>query len=121
MHTLRKFEIDVIRLLANSALNKSQLDGLASFTGSAEYEYTGSGYFLTVRMPMLPDIQCRLSRPFVVGEADGIECGFVVFLEHGELTLECHSWSAVDVPADFRERNVVPSIRETNYIDLTGD
>jgi len=27
MHTLRDFEIDVIRLLANSALNKNQLDG----------------------------------------------------------------------------------------------
>ncbi|HBZ07245.1 MAG TPA: hypothetical protein DEP03_13000 [Massilia sp.] len=79
MHTLRDFEIDVIRLLANSALNKNQLDGLSSFTGSAEYEYTGSGYFLTVRMPMLPNIQCTLSRPFVVGEADGIVCGFVVF------------------------------------------
>lgn len=121
MHALRNFEIDVIRLLANSALDKSQLDGLASFTGSAEYEYTGSGYFVTVRMPILPDIQSTLSHPFVVGAADGIEGGFVVFLEHGELTLECHSWSAVDLPADFRERNVVLSIREMNYIDLTGD
>lgn len=121
MHALRNFEIEVIRLLANSALDESQLDGLASFTGSAEYEYTGSGYFLTVRIPMLPDTQSTLSHPFVVGEADGIEGGFVVFLEPGELTLECHSWNAVDVPADFRERNVVLSIRKMNYIDLTGD
>lgn len=121
MHALRDFEIKVIRLLANSALDESQLNGLASFTGSAQYEYTGSGYFLTVQMPMLPDIQSTFSHPFVVGEADGIECGFVVFLEHRELTLECHSWSAVDVPANFRERNVVLSVRKMNYTDLTDD
>ena len=62
MHALRNFEIEVIRLLANSALDKSQLDSLASFTGNAEYEYTGSGYFLTVRMPMLPEIHRNHSK-----------------------------------------------------------
>lgn len=121
MHALRNFEVEVIRLLANSALDKNQLDCLASFTGSAEYEYTGSGYYLTIRMPMLPDIRSTLSHPFVMGEADGIECGFVAFLEHGELTLECHTWGTINVPSDFRERNVVLSMPEMNYIDLTGN
>jgi hypothetical protein len=122
MHALRNFEIDAIRLLANSTLDKSQLDCLASFTGSVEYEYTGSGYYLTVRMPMLPDIRSTLAHPFVMGEADGIGCGFVVFLEPGALTLECHTWGAVDVPNDFRERNVVLSMPNMNYvIDVTGN
>jgi len=30
MHALRNFEIEIIRLLANSALDESRLDGLAS-------------------------------------------------------------------------------------------
>ncbi|MFL6675197.1 MAG: hypothetical protein ACJ8LG_18140 [Massilia sp.] len=121
MRALRNFEVEVIRLLGKSSLDKRQLDSLAAFTGSAEYEYTGSGYYLTLRMPTLPDLRETLSNAFVMGKADGIECGFVVFLEHGELTLECHTWGAIDVPSDFRERNVVLSMPEVNYINLTGD
>lgn len=117
MRALRNFEVEVIRLLGKSTLDKSQLDSLNAFSGSAEYEYTGSGYHLTLRSPTLPDVRQTLSRPIVRGKADGIECGFLVFLEHGKLTLECHTWGAIDVPCDFRERNVV---LEVNYIYLTG-
>jgi len=54
-----------------------------------------------------------------MGVTDGIEFGFVVFLEHGELTLECHTWGAIDVPSDFRERNVILSLPDVNDIHLT--
>lgn len=78
MHALRDFEVEVIRLLAKAALSEDQCDSLASFTGIAQYQYTGAGYFLTLRMPTLTDVRATLSYPFIVGEADGIECGFVV-------------------------------------------
>jgi hypothetical protein len=119
MLALRNFEIEVIRLLGKSTLDKSQLDSLADLTGSAEYEYTGSGYYLTLRAPTLPDVRATLSRPSVMGEADGSKCGFVVFIEHGKLVLECHAWRAIDVPDEFRERNVVISMPEVNYVDLS--
>ena len=121
MLTLRNFEVEVISLLGKPSLDDSQLKSLAAFTGSAEYEYTGSGYYLTLRMPTLPDVRETLSHPLVVGKADGIECGFVVFLERDKLTFECHTWGVINVPDDFRERNVVLSTPKVNYIDLTGE
>jgi len=42
----------------------------------------------------------------------------VVFLGEGALTLECHTWGAVDVPGDFRELNVSVSTPPTNFVDL---
>jgi hypothetical protein len=37
MHPLRDFEVEVIRLLAKSALSEEQCDLLVSFTGTAQY------------------------------------------------------------------------------------
>lgn len=110
MLALRNFEVKAIQLLAGSTLDQLQLNSVAAFTGSPEYKYTGSGYYLTLRMPTLPALQATLSRPPVMGTADDIECGFIVFLEHGELTLECYTWGAIDVPCDFRDRNVTLSL-----------
>jgi hypothetical protein len=31
--------------------------------------------------------------------------GFIIFIEDGELTIECHPWDE-DVPEDFRDREV---------------
>jgi hypothetical protein len=46
-----------------------------------------------------------------MGHADGIDCGFVLFFGEGEMTIECHTWGPVAVPADFRRRNVAVEIR----------
>jgi hypothetical protein len=45
-------------------------------------------------------------RPLVMGKADGIVCGFVIFIEDGRLTIECHSWGELEVPEDYRDRDV---------------
>ena len=113
MGALRTFEIEVIRLRGESSLDKCQLEALALADG-AEYEYSGTGYFLTLRLPELPTARQTLYDPVVMGKADGIECGFVVFLEQRELMLECHSWGLVDVPNDFRDRNFVLSTPDIN-------
>jgi hypothetical protein len=117
MCTLRNFEVEVIRLLGTPSLDDTQLESLAAFAGNVEYEHTGSGYYLTLRMPTLPDVRETLYHRVVVGEADGIRCGFVVFLERDKLTFECHTWGVIDVPNDFRERNVVLSTPDVNSID----
>ena len=89
-------------------------------TAPERYEYTGSGYFLTVKHPGLPADRRTLSDPFVVGIAGDVRAGFVVFLGDGELTLECHTWGELDVPADFRQRQVNVSTAPTNVVDLRG-
>ena len=118
MRALRDFEIKAIRLLAGDTLTDAQLALLERIPESSRYEYTGSGYFLTLSDPLLPAAAKTLSYPDVVGEHGEITCGFVVFVGDHELTLECHTWGAVDVPSDFRDHPVSISTPPINAIDL---
>ena len=70
------------------------------------YEYTGSGYYLAVGHSSVPSDRFVCHQPIVLGTSGDVQFGFVVFLENGELTLECHTWGPVDVPDDFREQKV---------------
>jgi len=105
--TLRDFEIEAIRILASEVLSHQQLEGLKRLKVPARFEYTGCGYFLTVADPELPAERRTLSVPPIIGTADDVVSGFIVFLGEHELTLECHTWGVVDVPADFRQRDVL--------------
>lgn len=106
MLTLKKYETEVLHLLVSQVLPTGQLETVIREGEHVSYEYTGSGYFLTLKHPSLPKARSVCSRPTVMGHADGIDCGFVVFIENGELVLECHTWGAIDVPEGFREKNV---------------
>lgn len=117
MNALRPFEVQAIRLMTEGFLTVDQLRSVVSAQSLSSYEYTGCGYFLSVSHPSLPQANQTLSEPAVVGNAGDIQAGFVVFLGDGKLTLECHTWGAVDVPADFRDRHVVVSTPLTNVVD----
>ena len=67
----------------------------------------GAGCFLTVVDPGLPARRLTLSAPPIIGTVDDIVSGFIVFLGEHELTLECYTWGAIDVPEDFRQRDVL--------------
>jgi hypothetical protein len=109
MAAFRKFELEAIRLMSAGVLSDKQMQALCDATHADNYEYTGCGYFLTVSHPSLPEKPCTLSQPAVVGKAGNVQAGFVVFLGNGKLALECHTWGPVDVPADFRDREVTIS------------
>lgn len=109
MSAFKTFEIDAIRLMADGQLSDEQLEALQSYAGAIEYEYTGCGYFLRLHADWLPDTKRTLSEPAVVGKAGEIVCGFVLFLSPNELELECHTWGEIEVPSDFRSRQVVVS------------
>ena len=101
------FEVKAIRILASGILSDDQLEGLKRLKAPARYEYTGCGYFLTVVDPELPAERRTLSLPPIIGTADDVVSGFIVFLGEHELILECHAWGTVDVPDDFRQRDVL--------------
>lgn len=110
METLRDYEIEVIRLLASNALPAEQLQIIIRDTKFVSYGYTGCGYFLTISHPLLPKQRIVCSEPLVVGRANDIISGFIIFLENNELTLECHDFGEPGIPRDFRDKNVQVSI-----------
>jgi hypothetical protein len=102
----RSFEREVVTALVSSHLQADELQDVLDNAIEVSFEQTGVGYFLTVAHPMLPQERVVCSEPLIVATSGRTECGFVVFVENGELTLECHSWNAEPVPLDFREGNV---------------
>lgn len=75
MAALRSFEIEAIRLLAQNFLSEPQLQAVFSAQKLESYEYTGSGYFLSVRASSLPQGRMTLSEPAVVGNSGNIQAG----------------------------------------------
>ncbi|HTU68313.1 MAG TPA: hypothetical protein VMF52_20390 [Steroidobacteraceae bacterium] len=104
--------------MAQEFLSEDQLQSVFSAQALASYEYTGSGYFLSVSDPSLPEAARTFSEPAVVGIAGDIRAGFVVFLEERRLILECHTWGSVDVSENFRDLDVAVSTPRVNFVDL---
>jgi hypothetical protein len=102
----KDFEIEVMKVLLARAFKSEEIDLLARECMDVEYEDTGVGYFLTVCHPTLPLARMVFSEPSVTGRAGELDCGFVVFIEDGELTFECHDWGSDPVPEGFRDQDV---------------
>ena len=106
MSVLRNHEKRVLDLLAPSVLSLQQIEEVAREGIFVSYKYSGCGYFLTLAHPSLPKERMVCSNPAVMGHADGRECGVILFIEVGELMIECHTWGAIDVPEGFREMDM---------------
>jgi hypothetical protein len=111
----KNYEKRVLELLVENKLPTVKLSDIFHNVEFIGYEYTGSGYYLTVRHPNLPKNRMVFSHPALIGEAEKIECGFVIFIENNEMIFECHSWGEVEIPTNYREKNI--EIREFNEIN----
>jgi len=107
MSHFRAFEAQALRLLAAAQLGASAVEDVLAKAELVSYRYSGVGYFLTVKHPCLPQARAVLSKPTVVGSSGNVEGGFLVFLENGELMLECYTAGAVEIPENFRDEDVV--------------
>ena len=107
VNSLKKFELDAINVLASRELSPSAMVALAKPVAPIHYEYTGYGYFLTIKDVRLPLEPRTLSEPPIIGMAEDVVCRFIVFLGDGKLTFECHTLGPGKVPPDFREQAVV--------------
>jgi hypothetical protein len=106
MSTLRPFEREAVRLLAGPTLEAPLLDTILALGDWVAEQQASGGYDLSVRCDGLPEERVVCHMPTVIGTADDVLCGFVVFIENGELTLECHSWGGRDLPADIRDHDM---------------
>ena len=85
MTKLKNYAVQVIRLLTSEALHPEQCEAIIRDGQVVSYEYTGSGYFLSLSHPSLPQARTVCHKPVVTGHHDKEDCGFVIFLEKGEM------------------------------------
>jgi hypothetical protein len=110
MNIFRKFETQVLRLLVTPTLDAQIVSSIENNAEFVSYEYSGCGYFLTVRHSAIPIDRIVCNKPFVSGVAQGIRSGFVIFIENGELMLECHELGEPTVPSNYRDLDVAVSV-----------
>lgn len=103
---IKQFEINVIEALASDALGVETVQRIFSTATEVSCEFTGVGYFLEIRHPELPTKRHVCSEPQVSGYHNNLQVGFVLFIEDGALTLECHTYGNESLPTNFRECNV---------------
>lgn len=112
----KDYEKRVISLLTSHILSSDQLNNVLPNGVSVSFEdFEGSGYFLHIRHFSLPKERIVCSEPTVIGETENITCGFVIFIENGELSLECHDWGEADICKDFRDKDI--QIRQVRIED----
>ena len=61
---------------------------------------------MTIKDPMLPKHRIVLDSPNIQGKLDGIEVGYLAFVENSELMLECYSYDQEILPK-HRDREFV--------------
>jgi hypothetical protein len=108
----RPFEEKVLRLLVTPVLGADCLEAILATADFVGYEYSGAGYFITVRHPLVPATRTVIDRPVVLGHAGEIQVGYLVFVENGELTLECHEAGPSSIPETFRDLHVEVVVSE---------
>ena len=111
MSVFTDYEREVIRLLLGRRWPTSAIDALLEEAVLVSIEHTGCGYFLTASHPSVASERIVYDEPAVQGSLTGVHCGFVLFLENGELCLECFGFPTEtnlsgDVPRDVREQPV---------------
>jgi hypothetical protein len=106
MSHFRPFEVEALHHLVDPVLGSEKTSTIAREAELVGYEYSGCGYFVTVKHELLPKERVVCGATMVVARAGEVEGGYIAFLENGELMLECYTAGAVDVPEGFRNSRV---------------
>lgn len=112
MSVFKPYEQKVLRLLANDYLSQPALEEIIQSASFVSCDYTGAGYFLTVCHSSIPEERRICSTPQVLGRTDDLLCGFVVFCEGNELTLEAHTFDDAVIREGFRDDDFVVEVVE---------
>src|SRR5215469_15344539 len=83
---LREYERRVVQLLVVPHLGAAAVKTIVNEARLVSYENTGVGYFLTLAHPSIPSERMVCDKPTVSGQLGDTPCGFVIFIERGELT-----------------------------------
>ncbi len=98
---MKDFEREIINELLSSG--ESKAIELSEQASEKVVEYSGAGYFLTLKDPALPEGRLVLDKPDIRGQLDGIDVGYLAFIENHGFTLECYSYEQ-EISAANREQ-----------------
>jgi hypothetical protein len=87
---MKVFERSIIGELLSAVGNKCLV--FPDQAHESTIEFTGGGYFLTLRDPSFPKNRVVLDKPDIRGKIDGIDVGYLAFVENHEFPLECYSY-----------------------------
>ena len=110
---LKEFEKEIIQLLAKGKIADQLIDEICNSLDGGEYEFSGAGYFLNIQHPNLPIDRIVCDTPFLNGHANGIDTGYILFIQDQELLFECYDFMG-DFPKEYREWDVKVSITSEN-------
>lgn len=98
---MKEFEREII----NELLSGEERTGIEFMEQAGEeiIEFSGVGYFLTLKNPSLPEVRIVLDKPDIRGQLGGINVGYIAFIEKRGFTLECYSYDQ-EVSAVNREQ-----------------
>ena len=103
----RPFEQQVLSILLGPSFGAELVRQVTEDCELVSLEYSGAGYFLTVKHADLPLERSVYNRPIVTGELnDGSQATFLAFVEEGTLTLECATLESTSLTDGFRDRDV---------------
>ncbi|MEM6799112.1 MAG: hypothetical protein AAF589_06330 [Planctomycetota bacterium] len=106
MSIFTDYEQAVIELLLHREYSCEEVSRIFAGSELVSVEHTGCGYFLTAKHALFPTKRVVCDSPWVEGKAGGIHCGFVAFLEGGELLIDCHGMGTPDMPLTVREMDL---------------
>jgi len=69
-------------------------------------DFSGAGYFLYIKNPLLPKHRVVLDKPDIRGKLAGIDVGYLAFVENSELMLECYSY----------DQEILPEHRDEGFV-----
>jgi hypothetical protein len=103
---MEKFEIEILSKLLTE-------NGFGGYCGLLEtskpyIEFSGAGYFLSIKDESLPSERTVLDNPKIDGKLGEFDVGFLAFIEDSELTLECYSYEN-EIVNKHREQTFVQS------------
>jgi hypothetical protein len=110
MKLFREFEKQVLRLLVTPQLGADAVEAIERDAELVNFDHSGVGYFLTVSHPRITTGRVVCNKPMITGRFHSTLCGFIVFIENGELTLECYAFGDDTVPKDIRDLEIVVSV-----------
>jgi len=99
---MKDFEKNII----NELLQAAKLIDIDLSNTNETIEYSGSGYFITIKDPTLPKQRIVLDIPKLNGMLGNIEVGYLAFIENSEILLECYSL----------DKEVTPNHREQEFV-----